>query len=1045
MKPYGGGLSAWSLRHPVGVVMIALSVVVLGGFSLAKLNIDLLPRITYPDVRVRIIDPGVPTQIMEDQVTRQLEEQLAITENAIDIQSRTTEGRSAVDLSFAYGVDVDQALRDASSRLDRAKRFLPDGIDPPVIYKRDPSQLPVAELVVSSSQMDPVELRQWVDYDLSRWFLNLPGVAAAEVGGGLQREIQILPDQERLAALGLDILDLQDALSEGNVDSPGGRLTLSRQELTGRTRGRFESLEDIASLPIALPGSGSPTIELQEIAQVVDGHQEERLRVRLNDVPGIKVSVQKQPQANTISVADSIKERLNWLRDNTQLPSHISIALVGDQSTFVRLSLENAARAALSGGLLAMLVVWLFLGNLRRTLIIGSAIPIAIMVTFTLMALGGLTLNIMTLGGLALGIGMLVDNTIVMLENIVRHQRTGEHHSTLDSRELAAADQAAAEVHSAIIASTSTNLAAVLPFLFISGLVGLLFKDLIFTISAAIAASLLVALTIVPALAARVQEDRPSAFRRLVDGIMQTLQGVYGRLLAPMLRFNWLVLVVFLAAIAWAAPQFFSAKQTFLPSVDEGRVSVYITADSGINLNEMDAAVERIEQILREDEQVATWFSTVGGFIFGRSEYESANRSSIQVQLTADNDRADSAAWLKTFNRKVGKLKLAGIKVRARAQGVRGIRLSSGDDDISIRIQGNDQETLAQIADAMVEKLRSVDGLRNLQHSAEDSGQELSIRVDRERAIRAGLSVDDVGQALQLALDGITVTDYIEQDRSMDIRLQLPPADMSTPEDLNGLLLFPGDNQQAVRLGDIADISLQATPLSILRDKQRRIVEISASLAPNALLGEVRQSVQKALADQQLPAGYKRYDGGAFETLKEGKNTAAILLGLALFLVFVVMAVQYESLRNPLIILLSVPFASIGVVLGLQAWQLPLSMPVWLGMIMLAGIVVNNAIVLVETIEQHRQRGMDKTPAILQAARLRLRPILMTTLTTVVGMLPLALALGEGAEMLQPLAVTIVAGLGFSVLVSLVLVPCIYSLLGSAQNRANTQKPLATS
>ena len=390
--------------------MISLAILVLGGLSLDRLEIDLLPHIIYPEVRVRIIDQGVPATVMEDRITRQLEEQLAITEDAIGVQSTTSEGRSAVSLSFEYGKDIDIALRDASTRLDRAKRFLPNTIDPPIIYKRDPSQIPVAEFVVSSSLQDPVSLRDWVDNVYSKWFLNLPGVASVEVGGGLVRDIQVLPDQQRLSGLGLSVDDVISALKRGNVEASVGRLTMAQQEIIGRTTGRFQSVEEIANLPLRLPNN--ETVRLSEVAEVIDGHEDERLMVRYNDIPGVKVSIQKQPSANTVEVVDAVEKQLKWLREQQLLPKDVDIQKVSDQSVYVRYSLQNASAAAISGAILAMLVVYLFLGNVRRTLIIGTAIPIAIMVTFIIMGLSGLTLNIMTLGGLALGVGMLVARTI---------------------------------------------------------------------------------------------------------------------------------------------------------------------------------------------------------------------------------------------------------------------------------------------------------------------------------------------------------------------------------------------------------------------------------------------------------------------------------------------------------------------------------------------------------------------------------------------------------------------------------------------------------
>ena len=1019
-----GGLAAWSIRHPVGVVMLALTVVVLGLGSLGRLGINLLPDIIYPEVRVRINDAGVPARIMEDRVTRQLEEQLAITEGAVQVQSNSSEGRSSVDLSFPYGSDIDVALRDASTRLDRAKRFLPDTIDPPTIFKRDPSQIPVLEMVVSSADRDPVALRTWVDYTFAKWFLNLPGVAAAEVGGGLQREIQVVVDQGRLSALGFTLEDIATVLEDENKDSPGGRLHTGSREIGARTTGRFQSVAELAAMPLWKgDGAGSSnTIRLDDVAQVLDVHEDEALRIRLDGVPGIKVSIQKQPTANTVAVVDVVQERLTWLRAQGLIPDDIHVDGVGDQSTYVRHALRNASMAALSGAALAMLVVFLFLGSLKRTLIIGTAIPLAILVTFVIMDLGGLTLNIMTLGGLALGIGLLVDNTIVMLENIARHQRQGEG-------DMEAPINAAREVNSAIVASTSTNLAAVLPFLFIGGLVGLLFRELIITISAAIVASLVVAITLVPALGARVHDSGRNPLRWLMDWLLRVMQKGYAALTRLLLHVPWLPVLLLLPALYFAVPVLMEGKQIFLPSMDEGEISININGEPGMRLDDTDEAITRLENLFLAQPDVLTVYTTSGGRVFGRSEVRSSNSGSLKVQLVPVKQRQRSSEqWVKEMQKQVGTMGLTGLNVRMWVRGIRGVRISSGDDDLSLRVQGPDIDVLAQLGEEITNRLQGVQGLRNLSHSYEETRNEVSISIDRQRAADLGIRVDDVGRALRAALDGLVVSDFIDGDRQYDVRLRLPRSAFTSPDDLGNILV--GLHQgQPVRLGSVAQVSFTPAPASILRDNQRRIVEVTASLTEQLGPEQAMALIHERLVDLPLPDGYSLYDGGSAKALQEGRQMGFILLGLAIFLVFVVMAVQYESLRNPLVILLSIPFAVIGVAAGIYWLALPISMPVWLGLIMLSGIVVNNAIVMVEQIEVEREHGLGMVDAIVEGARLRLRPILMTSLTTVVGMAPLAIGFGEGSEMLQPLAVVIVWGLSFSMLVSLVLVPSIYRML----------------
>ncbi|MCP4407606.1 MAG: efflux RND transporter permease subunit, partial [Gammaproteobacteria bacterium] len=924
---------------------------------------------------------------------------------------------------------IETALRDASNRLDRAKRFLPETIDPPIIYKLDPSQIPVLELVVSSGKRNITELYEWADYLFSKSLINLPGVASVEVGGGQAKEISIEIDQERLAAVGLTIKDISELIDAENRDSPGGRLVMGKRELNTRLAGRFTGLSDLQYFPLRSDGGAAETpLLLGEVADIRAGHGAEELRIRVDGVPGIKLSVQKQPQANTVAVVEGVLRQIEWMKAQGLIPHDVLVKRINDQAVLIRHALRNAAYAAGSGAVLAMMVVYLFLGNLRRTLIVCSAIPLAILVTFMLMQLGSLTLNIMTLGGLALGIGILVDNTIVMLENVYRHQHQGDN-------ELDDAVIAAAEVYSPIVASTTTNLAAVMPFLFIGGLVGLLFRELILTISAAIAASMVVALTLVPALAARVHTPAPGRFRLLIDRWLRGLQEAYARFTHCILRRPWLPLLFLVPALAWAGHFFFHGEQTFLPPVDEGQVRIKIKGDTGMRLDEMDKVVRRLESLLARQDEVQTVFTQAGGFVYGRTQWYSGNRSTLSVQLVKPQQRTlTTEQWVQRMQQELVRLELPGFDINIWTKDrVRGIRLGRGDESISLRISGPDIDQLTRLGNEVVHRLRDIDGLHNLKHTYQDFSEEIEVVIDRVRAADLDVSLEDVGRALRIAVEGLVVTDFIEDDRRYDVRLQLSPQTITTAEDIGGVIVTRQEDQ-SIRLRDFAKVRLQSSPASIMRDRQVRTVQISASLRDGYILEPMMDEIDNRLDGLKLPAGYSLYDDGAATALKEGQQLSGLLLLLAILLVFVVMAVQYESLRNPTVILFSIPFAVIGVAAGLWYNSLPLSMPVWLGMIMLTGIVVNNAIVLVEQIEIEREKGLEMIKAIVHAARLRLRPILMTALTTVVGMTPLALGLGQGSEMLQPLAVVMVWGLSFSTLVTLLIVPSIYRMLQSRRS-----------
>ncbi len=498
------GLSSLAIRRPIGTVAAASVVVVVGLFYVGQLPLDLLPQIIYPQIRAGVTYSGVAPEVMEEQVTKILETSLATTEDVIELESQTTEGRSGVNLHFSYGTDIDFALQDASKNLDRARSRLPEDADPATIFKFDPSQMPVFEVGFSSPTRDLVDLRNWADLRLHPQLLTVEGVAAVDVAGGLVREIRVTLDQERLRSYGLTVSDILSRIRAENQDVAVGNVTSPSFEIVGKTEGKFRTVDDIRNVLLMVPGSAE-RIPLSEIAEITDTHQEQRLWARLDNVPAVKLSVRKQPDANTVVVAEGIGRRLQQLAESRFIPDDIHYEIISDQSFFIRNALSGVRNAALVGATLAMLVVLLFLGSLRKTFIIGLSIPLAVLATFMMMGMGELTLNIMTLGGLALGIGLLIDNSIVMLENIFRHRQLG----ITDPEQ--AAHSGSGEVASAVVASTLTNLAAVVPFLLISGLAAMIFRELILTISFAIVASLATALTLVPMLSAQLAKVQRSS------------------------------------------------------------------------------------------------------------------------------------------------------------------------------------------------------------------------------------------------------------------------------------------------------------------------------------------------------------------------------------------------------------------------------------------------------------------------------------------------------------------------------------------------------
>ncbi|UCC71550.1 MAG: efflux RND transporter permease subunit [Gemmatimonadota bacterium] len=1025
------GLPSLAIRRPIGTLAAASVVVVVGLFYVGQLPLDLLPQIIYPQIRAGVNYPGVAPEVMEEQVTKILETSLAVTENVIELESQTTEGRSGVNLHFSFGTDIDFALQDASKNMERARGRLPEDADPPTVFKFDPSQMPVFEVGFSSPTRDLVDLRNWVDLRLHPQLLTVEGVAAVDVSGGLVREIRVTLDQERLRSYGLTVSDILSRIRAENQDVAVGNVTSPSFEIVGKTAGKFRTVDDIRNVLLTVPGTPE-RIPLSEIAQVTDTHQEQRLWARLDGVPAVKLSVRKQPDANTVLVAQGIGDRLAQLAGSRFIPSDIQYEVISDQSFFIRNAVGGVRNAALIGATLAMLVVLLFLGSLRKTFIIGLSIPLAVLATFVMMGMGRLTLNIMTLGGLALGVGLLIDNSIVMLENIFRHRQLG----IADPEE--AAHRGSGEVTSAVVASTLTNLAAVVPFLLISGLAALVFRELILTISFAIVASLATALTLVPMLSAqlaKVQRSSHLAGNPIVVGFNRALDRfriLYRALATRAVRRRWLVVS---AAFAMLFGVFLLARglgNEFLPAVDDGNVGVYIRMPPGTSPERTNEVAYRVEALLAEMPYVQHVFTTAGGFLFGGSTMARGGRGSLSIILAPASQRRDVPAslWVAQLQGKITELGLPGAEIFVRPPRIRGLRTNISGSDVAVAVQGDDLAELQRLGEDIARRMRTVPGLEGVEPSTEEASPQLSIEIDRLRAADLGLDVAQVGQTVRTALDGSIVTRFTEGNNEYDVRVRLPRESFTSPEDLGSIALFPG-RDQPIYLRDVADVRLGTGPTTILRVNQNRQLRVTGDVNEEvASVGELTRAVRAVLADMALPDGYSLIYGGEEEALRENQRNLTIVTLLAIFLVFVVMAIQYESVSDPLAILFSIPLALVGVGLMLWITRLPLSAPVLLGVILLAGIVVNNAILLVQYVEiARREKGLPVEQAVVEAGAVRLRPILMTTTTTVCGMLPLAIGLGEGSELMQPLAVAVVGGLTVSMLLTLLVVPCAYMIV----------------
>ncbi|MCC5879211.1 MAG: efflux RND transporter permease subunit [Idiomarina sp.] len=1031
------GLASTAIRRPIGTLAIASVIFVLGLFFVQRLPVDLLPHIEYPQITITVNYPGVAPEVMEEQVTRVIERNMAAAENLALIDSRASEGRTNVNLHFELGTNLDLALQDAGRLLELARTQLPPDIEPPRLYKRDPSQDPVWQAGFSSSVRTEVEVHNWVINQLTPQLNAIRGVASVEAAGGQEREIQVIVDQHRLRSFGLSMNDIIDLLASENVDIASGWMTSDTFDVMAKTDGMLTSAEDIENLLLTVPQSDQ-RIRLSEVAQIEDSHAEQRLFSRLNGVPAVQVSITKLPEANTVDVIDQVQQVMADLERSGFLPEDIEFQAVDDQAFFIRGAIGSVAAAALLGGVLAMLVVLLFLGSLRKSFVVGISIPVAVMATFSLMGLSGLTLNVISLGGLALGVGLLLDNAIVMLETIFRKIKEGEENPDI------AAHEGAREVTSAITAGTLTNLAAVLPFLLITGYASLIFRELILTISFAILATLAAALTLVPMLAAllaRVKWQSGLDRSRLVTGFdrgMNRLSELYVRGLQPLLKLPYLSLL-FAGLAGWAIVAIGGKLgNEFLPQVDDGGVSVRMVLPSGTPPGETDDAARQIEKVVMDMPHVETVFSLVGGHLGGGIINPRPGTSNIRVQLTQARERPGMSAgqWVSEAQSRLDELDLPGARISVRPPSISGLQFSPGGSDFSLTLVGDNLQQLRLYARDIDALLQDIPGLEGVEVGREDRSPLMRILVDRERAADLGLRVSEVGNAVRHAVEGAIPTRFIDGSYEYDVRVLLPREQIADEEVLGNLILFRHQGEP-VFLRDVASFSLGEGPAHIERENQNRVVRINGDINTQASdVGTIMAEVERRMAGFELPDEVAVIYAGQWETIQETNAELRTVVLLALFLVFVVLAVQYERLSNPLVILTAAPLALLGVVGLLAMTGTAMSAPVLIGVVLLIGIVVNNAILLVEYIEiGRREQGLAIIDAVGKAARVRLRPILMTTLTTVLGMLPLAMGLGQGAEIMHPLALAVVGGLSVSMLLTLFLVPAFYMIVSGIAER----------
>lgn len=1058
-----------AVARPVTMWMFALGIVLFGLVAMARLAVNLLPDLSYPTLTIRTEYTGAAPAEVEQLVSKPIEEAVGIVKGVRRVESVSRAGRSDVVLEFDWGTNMEMAGLDVREKLDVL--LLPLDIKKPLLLRFNPNLDPIVRLALTRSDAaqglsnaQQVQLRTFADEELRRKLEAMPGVAAVKPDGGLTQEIQIQVDNEKLAQLKLDISTVNQRLLEQNLNQAGGRLETASHDYLVRTINQFSNLDEIRNLYIATVNGSH--VRLADVAEVKDAFADRQSITYVDGKQAIEVAIYKEGDANTVQVARALTSRLDDIKKN--LPAGYELTMVYDQSTFIADAIDEVKSSAWQGGLLAMVVIYLFLRNVWSTIIISISIPLSVVATFNLMYSQEITLNIMSLGGIALAIGMLVDNAIVVLENIQRYKDQG-------MPALEAAKKGASEVSMAITASTLTTVAVFFPLVFVEGVAGQLFRDQALTVTYALLASLLVALTLIPAMASWQKSFTPTnaqveaaarfvpskkwhylvmpvvwLFRGVgwvVSGLLTlvvTLWRLIGKLLglmtAPILALTHQLLSRLelgyrhvLAAILRARMQTMAMvligttmcytlipKLGFdlIPAMSQGEFYVEVQLPMGTSIERTNEVLVKLAEVAKTQPQVQRSYAqagtgqqmtvdpNVGGSHWGR----------LNLVLKAGSTKVDETQVMDAMRAAVAAIPDLTAKIDAPA-------LFSFSTPLEIEIAGHDLAALNKASQQFVAVMEQHDRFTDIKTSLRRGQPEITLHFDHLRLAQLGLTASDVAKRVANYVGGEVAGQFSVQDRKVDIRVRLAEEFRSSEQDLAQVIVNPGA-ASPVPLSAVARIEREVGPSEITRIGQQRVAVISANLR----YGDIEQASSAArelLAAQPWPYGVTANLVGQSEELERSYNSLIAALLLAVFLVYLVMASQFENLLQPLLILFTVPLAGAGAVLGLYLTETRISVIVFIGFIMLAGIVVNNAIVLIDSINQLRDEGMPLDEAVITSGATRLRPVLMTTLTTVLGLLPMIVG-GDGAELRAPMAITVIWGLSFSTLLTLVFIPVIY-------------------
>ena len=1011
---------AGAVRRRVTVVMAVLAVVAFGFVGYSRLSVELFPDISYPSITVQTDFPDTAPQEVENLVSRRIEEAVGVLSGLQSVHSVSRSGSSEVLLEFEWGSNMDDMSMEVREKIQRL--HLPREAETPIVLRFDPSLDPILRLALSGPG-DLGSLRYLAERRIKQALETRPGVAAAQVAGGLEEEIQIEVDQEGLAARGITLETVQAIVGVSNLNLPGGSLRSNERHYLVRTINEFENLDEIRNLVVAQRGGAA--IRLSDVAKVTRGAKEREIITRIDGRESIEISIYKEGDANIVATAEDVKNVIAQWQEKLKAENN-TLTILFDQSNFISQAVGEVRKAALIGGALAIIILFFFLRDIRSTLIVATSIPISVIATFMVMYKMDVSLNLMSLGGLTLGLGMLLDSSIVVLESIFRKRQQG---ALLREASI----EGTTEIAPAVIASTLTTVAVFLPIVFVEGVAGQLFKDQALTVTISLCASLLVAITLIPMLSAlgSRREKKGGVKREKVRADKVFTLGVISRgydlLARKMLGAPVACLATAFALFALSFVLLRGIGTELIPQMSEGEFYFEVSLPEGSALKATDDIILRMEEEAKTSGLgIDRSYSTSGSrLVSGGMSLNTMGENLGQINFVMKDRGDDRGEKIAIEKLRESYTNIEDLDVKFKRPSYFSLKTP-----IEIILFGDQIEELESRTLEMIRELNGVEGLVDVKSSLEAGSPELRVVFDRERIASFGLDIRSLTSTLRNRVLGVIPTRFRERERQIDIRIRNPEKDRSKIADIRNLII-PGPNGSKLRLQTVAEIRESRGPAEIHRLKQQRAAVITANLKKGYGLGSAIGEVKKIIARRPAEEQFATELGGQNREMEISFTSMMFALSLAIFLVYLVMASTFESFLHPFIILFTIPLSLIGVVAGLYLTGTTITVIVLIGSVMLAGIVVNNSIVLIDAINRLRRKGTAKFDAVLAAGHLRLRPILMTTLTTILGLLPMALSWGEGAELRTPLAITVISGLLFSTLITLVVIPAAYMLVPS--------------